>query len=104
VTLTVTDDDAASSQSSQVVNVSTAGGGGITLSASGYKVKGVNTVGLSWTGAAGSVDLYRNAAVITTTSGSSYTDNTGSKGGATYTYKVCTAGTSTCSASQVVSF
>jgi len=61
-------------------------------------------VSLSWTGAAGRVDVYRNAAVITTTSGSSYTDNTGSKGGATYTYKVCAAGTSTCSANQVVSF
>jgi len=34
----------------------------------------------------------------------SYTDNTGSKGSATYVYVVCEAGTSTCSDDSVVVF
>jgi serine protease len=33
-----------------------------------------------------------------------YTDNTGSKGRATYTYKVCEAGTQTCSNEVTVRF
>jgi hypothetical protein len=78
----------------------------ITLSAMGHKVRGVNKVDLSWTGATSSqVDIYRNGAVIATTDNDgAYTDLTGNKGRATYTYKVCEAGTSTCSNEVTVSF
>jgi hypothetical protein len=60
----------------------------IGLSAHGYKVKGRQTVDLGWTGAAGSVTVYRNDVPIATTSNSSYTDNIGAVGGGSYTYQV----------------
>ena len=80
--------------------------GGITLSASGYTVKGVQHADLAWGGASSaSVDVYRNGAVITTTANDgAHTDNIGSKGSGSYTYKVCEAGTSTCSGDVVVTF
>jgi hypothetical protein len=80
--------------------------GQITLSAVGYKVQGVNTVDLSWSGATSpNVDIYRNGVVIaTTTNDGTYTDSTGSRGHATYTYKVCEAGTGNCSNQVTVTF
>jgi len=67
----------------------------IALSASGYKSKGVAYISLTWTGAT-SVDVYRNnAKVASAVSGTSYTDNTGSKSAATYTHKVCLVGSTT---------
>lgn len=70
-----------------------------TLSAQGVKVKGKNTVNLSWFNQpAGNVDIYRGATLILSNrSGTTYTDNIGTKGSATYTHKVCATGTSTCS-------
>ena len=79
----------------------------ITLSATGYKVKGAHTVDLSWNGASSTnVDVYRNGAVVATTANDgAYTDSTGNKGGnVSYTYQVCEAGTSTCSNPTTVSF
>jgi len=63
-------------------------------------------VDLSWIGGASAdVDVYRNGAVVATTANDgSYTDNTGNKGRATYTYKVCEAGTQTCSNEVTVRF
>ncbi len=80
--------------------------GPITLNAVGHKVHGVQTVDLSWSGATSAmVDVYRNGAVIATTANDgSYTDNTGNKGRATYIYKVCEAGTQTCSNEATVRF
>jgi subtilase family serine protease len=102
VGLTVTDNDGATNSTSHSVVVTAPGG--LTLTARGYKVKGVNTVDLSWTGSS-SVDILRGAAVIVhAKSGSSYTDNVGTKGAATYTYQVCSAGTTTCSNTATVSF
>ncbi|MGV6851754.1 MAG: S8 family serine peptidase [bacterium] len=84
------------------------GGGstGITLTANGYKVKGKHTVDLSWSGATSNqVDIYRDSNVISTTANDgAYTDAIGAKGGATYTYKVCEAASSTCSADMTVVF
>ena len=82
------------------------GGGGFTLTANGYKVKGKHTIDLSWSGSgAGSFDVIRDGQTIATgVSGSSYTDATGNKGGATYVYQVCEAGTATCSNTETVVF
>jgi serine protease len=104
VTLTVTDNAGASASASQVVTVS--GGSGISLSGSGYKVKGVHHVDLIWSGAASSsVDVYRDGVkVVTTPNDGAHTDVTGKKGGGSYTYRVCEAGTSTCSNQTTVSF
>jgi hypothetical protein len=68
----------------------------ISLSASGFKVKGGQHVDLSWSGST-SVKIYRNNELITTASGSSYDDNIGSKGGATYTHQVCDTVSGACS-------
>jgi len=80
--------------------------GQITLSAVGHKVHGFNTVDLSWNGAtSANVDVYRNGAVIATTlNDGAYTDATGSRGHATYTYRVCEAGTGNCSNQVTVTF
>jgi len=68
--------------------------GSITLTASGHKVRGVNTVNLSWSGdTSPTIDVYRNGALIRTVPNTgTYTDSTGDKGKARYTYKVCAAG------------
>ncbi len=74
--------------------------GDIQLAASAYKIRGVNHVDLSWSGASGSqVDIYFNGSLLTTTANNgAYTHNTGTRGGQSFTYQVCEAGTSTCSA------
>lgn len=80
--------------------------GQITLSAVGYKVHGVNTVDLSWNGATSSqVDIYRDGVVrVRTANDGFHTDSTGSRGQATHRYKVCEAGTLTCSNEVTVKF
>jgi PKD repeat protein len=105
VTLTVTDDGGATGTTSKQVTVS-ASTSGFSLTATGYKVKGRNTVDLVWGGASGSVDVYRDGNKITTApvTGTSYTDSTGQRGGATYSYQVCNAGTNVCSNTATVVF
>lgn len=82
------------------------GEGDITLSAQGYKVKGSKRVDLTWSGTSvSSMDFFRNGSMIATVSNTgSYTDAVGGKGGGSYTYQVCEAGTSTCSAEKTVVF
>ena len=81
-------------------------GGLITLSAAKRKVGGINTVRLTWSGATSTdIDVYRDAVLIVTTANDgSYTDSTGDTGRARYTYKVCEAGTQTCSNEVTVRF
>ncbi len=78
----------------------------IHVEASGRKVGGINTVRLTWTGATSSnIDVYRDGIVIATVPNTgTYTDSTGDTGRARYTYKVCEAGTSTCSNEVTVRF
>jgi hypothetical protein len=80
--------------------------GQITLTARGYKVRGERRVDLSWSGASSSnVDVYRNGVPIATTSNDGfYTDPVGGHGHASYTYRVCEAGTNTCSNDATVTF
>jgi PKD repeat protein len=97
VTLAVTDDRSASASESKTVTV-------IGLTASGSKVKGVQKVDLSWTGPASTTfDVYRNGTKIATVQAVAYTD-TANKGSGSYTYKVCVAGTSSCSNAATVVF
>ena len=94
--------------------VSGDGGGGtpppstetIALTATGYKVKGVQHADLAWSETTSTgVDVYRDASKIATTADDgAYTDAIGSKGGGTYTYQVCAAGTTTCSSKATVVF
>jgi len=68
-------------------------------------VKGVANVDLTWSGAtASTVDVQRNEVVVVTTpNDGAHTDVLGKVSG-TFTYRVCNAGTSTCSASASVTF
>jgi hypothetical protein len=81
------------------------GGGGLTLSVNGYKVKGKWTVDLSWSGAAGgTLEIYRNGSLLTTTANDgAYTDATSFKGGGSLSYQVCEPG-GACSNSATASF
>ncbi|PYJ79791.1 MAG: peptidase S8 [Verrucomicrobia bacterium] len=78
----------------------------ITLSAAKRKVGGINTVRLTWSGATSTnIDVYRNGVVVATVANTgTYTDSTGDTGRARYTYKVCEAGTSSCSNDVIVTF
>ena len=51
------------------------------------------------------MDIYRNGNVIATTpNDGSYDDSTGTTGQASFTYKVCEAGTGNCSNNATVNF
>jgi hypothetical protein len=78
----------------------------IQLQASGRKVGGINTVRLTWSGATSSnVDVYRNnILIVTTANDDSYRDSTGDTGRARYVYRVCEAGTQSCSNNARVAF
>jgi subtilisin family serine protease len=102
VTLTVTDNEGATGSSSQSVTASEPATV-ITLAVSISKSRGINTANLSWSGATSSSDVYRNGSRIATVSGTSFSDNLG-RGGGTVTYRVCNAGTDTCSNSVSVSY
>lgn len=99
VTATVTDSGGSSDSASISVTVNGTPGGGLSLSGNGYKVKGVLTADLSWSNASGAnVDVYRDGSYLTTTANDgAYTDSTGVKGGASFTYQVCEEGSSNCS-------
>jgi hypothetical protein len=79
---------------------------GIALQASGYKVKGLQKADLTWTGATSAlVDVYRSGVkVATTTNDGAHTDPIDKKGGGSYLYKVCEAGTAVCSGEVAVTF
>jgi V8-like Glu-specific endopeptidase len=107
VTLTVTDDDGAMGTSTRSVTVSASEPPqGITLTATGFKEKGLQKVNLSWSGAtSSSVDILRNGTRITTTANDgAHLDPINARGGGSYQYRVCEAGTSVCSANVTVTF
>lgn len=79
-------------------------GSAIVLTATGYKVKGLQKAQLSWNGStAVNVDIYRDGSKIATTANDgSYTDQIDKKGKGSYTYQVCEEGTTTCSNDTMV--
>ena len=104
VTLTVTGPGGSDSVS-QPVTVTAPPSGGFTLSASGYKTKGIQHAALSWSGAdAGTIDIYRNGVDVGDSTSSSFDDNINRKGSGSYTYYVCNRSTSACSNSVNVTF
>src|SRR4029453_1476647 len=84
----------------------TATPGSIQLRGQGKKVGGINTSRLKWRGAtSANVDVYRDGVVIATTQNDGlYDDSTGTTGQRSFTYKVCEAGTQTCSNTVTVNF
>lgn len=78
----------------------------ITLTARGYKVKGLPRVDLSWSGAtSANVDIYRNGVKIATTANDgAYTDALNKNDTGTFTYRVTEAGSSVSSNEARVTF
>jgi aqualysin 1 len=104
VLLTVTDNSGATGSSTQSVTVSDTPPppppAGFSLSGTASKEKGAWATALSWSGsAAAQVDIHRNGALHQSgvSNTGSWSEITTFKGGGSLTYKVCEAGTSTCS-------
>ncbi|MDQ3205903.1 MAG: S8 family serine peptidase [Pseudomonadota bacterium] len=68
--------------------------------------KGKTLFDLTWTAGAVTVDVYRNGSKISsaTTNTGKYTDSVKVRGSGSFTYKVCNAGTSECSANASASY
>ena len=88
VTQIVTDNEEATDGVSKDVTVSI--GGGITLTATVYKVRGLHKIDLEWSGASeDSIDIYRDGVYFDTTENDGfYTDNIDKRGGGFYRYKI----------------
>ena len=68
-------------------------------------MRGVQHAELAWDGSdASEFDVLRDGETIATVSGSSYTDAIGNRGGGSYEYQVCEAGTDICSNEVAVTF
>lgn len=78
----------------------------ISLTATGYKVKGVQHADLRWSGArTSSVGLYRDGTLIATTpNDGAHTDRIGKKGGGSYRYQVFEPDKTLCSSIVTVTF
>jgi hypothetical protein len=106
ITASVTDSGGNSGDDQIAVTVNAVSGGGFTLSANGYKVRGLQKVDLTWSGASGpSVEVYREGNLIATvTNNGAYTDPIDQRGGGSYSYQVCEAGGDPCSNTATVTF
>ena len=91
---------------SNTATATTQAASGLQLAVTGYKVKGLQHADLTWSGATSvNVDVYRNnTLIITTGNDTAHTDPINNKGGGSYTYRVCEAGTSTCSNDVTVTY
>lgn len=78
----------------------------ISLTPTGYKVKGVQHVDLQWSGArTSSVAVYRDGALVTTTANDgAHTDRIGRKGGGSYRYELCEPDRTLCSSPVTVTY
>lgn len=106
VVLTITDDDGATDTAQQDVTVTEPPAAGeFSLSTSGWRDKGRHQVDLAWddTGAT-SYDVLLDGAPVATVAATSYTWSSTNRGGGTYTFRVCEAGTDTCSNTSTVAF
>ena len=107
ITASVVDGGGLTGSSTVTITVTQAGGGTtMDLLLAGRKVKGVITVDLTWSGATSiNIDIFRNdVKILTTPNDRAHSDATGIKGGASLTYKVCEAGTLTCSPPRIIVF
>jgi subtilisin family serine protease len=110
VTASVTDSGSATGQDSVQVTVTAPAPppAQIVLTANGYKVKGLQRVDLSWSGATtNGVDVYRDGVKLlsNTPNDGAQADVINKRGGGVYTYFICEAGSSTaCSNVAVVVF
>ena len=107
VAVTATDTAGQTASDSISVTVDNSGSGeGISLTVTGYKVRGLQKADLEWNGATSTnVDVYRDGVLIATTVNDGfYPDDIDGRGGGSYAYQVCEEETSTCSNEVTVSF
>ena len=109
ITATVTDSDGATSNrqlSVSVAPLSAPAPSNFWLTARAFKTKGLQQADLRWGGDSSTrIDIYRDGIKIaTTTNDGSHTDAIKKRGGGSYTYKVCAAGTTTCSNAAAITF
>ncbi len=104
-TITATSSDGTLSGSDSIVITVGNGGSGIELSVRAYKSRSAKYADLTWNGAASAyVDIHRDSSIVASTlNDGAYTDAV-SKKVTTATYKVCEAGTTTCSNDVTVSW
>jgi PKD repeat protein len=104
VTLKVTDNRGGTNQKSASVTVTKPPS--IVLRVSGRTEANKQYMTLDWTGARGTnVDVYRNGALIKSTSNDGHWVNSRTfQGAASYTYKICETGTTVCSNQATVVF
>lgn len=112
IRLTVTDNEGAQGSTSKSVTVAEVSD--IVLTATGYKVRGLQKVGLVWTGAVSqNVDIWFSSPmqsefwgvkVDTVPNTGAYTHHIDRKRGSTYKHWVCEAGTDSCSNKTTVVF
>ncbi len=73
-------------------------------------MQGRHTIDLSWEGAnadVDSIDIFLDGdsePTMTVPNSGAYTDSTNNRGGGSYTYRVCEAGTDACSSEVTVTF
>jgi subtilisin family serine protease len=98
VTATVTDSGGNTSSDTVTVTVGDSSSS-LSLSATGYKVRGQKYVDLTWSGATSTnVEIYRNGGLhTTTTNDGAETVGSFGNGGGSDTFQVCEAGTDICS-------
>lgn len=82
--------------------------GNITASYRPYKVKGIQRVDITWTGASVGVDVYRDSSLTVSQAGTGGTvtdDQINRKGGGSYVYQICEqGGISNCTQPETVQF
>jgi extracellular elastinolytic metalloproteinase len=107
ITATASDGQASNSATIQIfITEPSQPPSGIVLQGTGYKVKGVRNVDLSWNGATGAtINIVRGSTTINTANDGVYTDTISGKGSGTFTYKVCeVASPTTCSNTVTIVF
>jgi len=107
VQLRVTDDAGATAQTyKDITVVAPPVAGAFELAAVGYKVRGLQKVDLTWSGATGDrVDVIRNdARVATVPNDGAHTDPIDRKGRGSYRYRVCQEGSGVCSNEVTITF
>lgn len=109
VSLTVSDDAGDTGSISKDITVTTSEPvpGDIVLLGTGYKLKGQWQTDLTWTpaGTSAKVDIYRDGSFLGSADNTgNYTDATNFKGGGSLSYKICEAGTTTCSNEVIIQF
>lgn len=105
VSLTVTDSTSLTDTSSQMITVSVDDTElELTLQRKVRTRTGSTIVDLRWTGTAEAVDVYRDGQLVDTTEDNGHYRDRFTSMAATVTYKICVAGTDTCSAELDVNF